>query len=130
MSAEYSPTGKDRTQVQPPEYEAEGAAPIIGTKSPGVARIEALSNQITTGSRIAIFIGVFLIAYSYGLVCNVLMFCAADMHTHRILGWYLAIRLSADSDFGFWRPFIARYHQRCQSSRRCCCSGEHHVEPQ
>ena len=68
MSVEHSPVGKDRTQVQPPEYEDEAATPIIGTKSPGVARIEALSNQITTGNRISIFIGVFLIAYAYGLV--------------------------------------------------------------
>lgn len=68
MSEEYSSPGKGRTVVQPPEYEDEGATPIIGTKSPGVARIEALSNQITTGNRIAIFIGVFLIAYAYGLV--------------------------------------------------------------
>ena len=69
MSEEYIPTGKDRTLVQhPPEYEDGRATPIIGSKSPGVARIEALSKQITTGNRIAIFIGVFLIAYAYGLV--------------------------------------------------------------
>ncbi|KAF1969069.1 siderochrome-iron transporter-like protein Sit1 [Bimuria novae-zelandiae CBS 107.79] len=67
MSAEYSPTGKERTQVHPPEYEDERSATLIGSKSPGVARIEALSRQITTGNRIAIFIGVFLIAYAYGL---------------------------------------------------------------
>ena len=68
MSAEYSPTGKDRAEVQPSEYESERSAPIIGEKSPGVVRIEALSKHITTGNRIAIFIGVFLIAYAYGLV--------------------------------------------------------------
>ncbi|KAF2643833.1 siderochrome-iron transporter-like protein Sit1 [Massarina eburnea CBS 473.64] len=40
---------------------------LIGKKSPGVARIEALSAHISTGNRIAIFLGVFLIAYAYGL---------------------------------------------------------------
>lgn len=68
MSVAHSPTEKDRARVEPPEYERERSTPLIGTTSPGVARIEALSKQITTGNRIAIFIGVFLIAYAYGLV--------------------------------------------------------------
>ncbi|KAJ4305739.1 ferrioxamine B transporter [Kalmusia sp. IMI 367209] len=63
--SEYSPTGKDR--ASPPEYEEPGSTPLIGTQSPGVARIEALSKHITTANRIAIFFGVFLIAYAYGL---------------------------------------------------------------
>ena len=45
----------------------EDTAPIIGTKSPGVQRIEAVASHITTADRIAIFSGVFLIAYAYGL---------------------------------------------------------------
>jgi MFS transporter, SIT family, siderophore-iron:H+ symporter len=40
---------------------------LIGKLSPGVARIEALSQQITTLNRVCIFFGVFLIAYAYGL---------------------------------------------------------------
>ncbi|KAF2194237.1 ferrichrome-type siderophore transporter [Zopfia rhizophila CBS 207.26] len=41
--------------------------PLIGAKSPGVVRIEALAAHINFNNRIAIFIGVFLIAYAYGL---------------------------------------------------------------
>ena len=41
--------------------------PLIGIKSPGVARIEALSEHITFANRCFIFFGVFLIAYAYGL---------------------------------------------------------------
>ncbi|POR32101.1 Siderophore iron transporter 1 [Tolypocladium paradoxum] len=36
-------------------------------KSPGVARVEALSSAITFTDRIFIFLGVFLVAYAYGL---------------------------------------------------------------
>ncbi|OHE95148.1 major facilitator superfamily transporter [Colletotrichum orchidophilum] len=48
----------------PPAYESND---IIGEKSPGVARIEALSAAITTTDRYFIFFGVFLVAYAYGL---------------------------------------------------------------
>jgi SIT family siderophore-iron:H+ symporter-like MFS transporter len=37
------------------------------SKSPGVARVEALAKVMTLGDRIAVFLGVFLIAYAYGL---------------------------------------------------------------
>ncbi|CZT42643.1 probable SIT1-Transporter of the bacterial siderophore ferrioxamine B [Rhynchosporium secalis] len=40
---------------------------ILGAKSPGVARIEAVSSQLTFGDRVFLFCGVFLIAYAYGL---------------------------------------------------------------
>ena len=43
------------------------STPLIGRKSPGVVRIEALAAHITFYDRIAIFFGVFLIAYAYGL---------------------------------------------------------------
>ncbi|KAK1764300.1 siderochrome-iron transporter [Phialemonium atrogriseum] len=42
-------------------------ASIFGEKSPGVVRIEAISTVITRFDRIFIFIGVFIIAYAYGL---------------------------------------------------------------
>ena len=42
-------------------------SPAENTTSPGVARIEAIRRNITIGDRIALFIGVFLIAYAYGL---------------------------------------------------------------
>lgn len=67
--SEYSPTRKGGVPKVPEEFEDRGSTPLIGTQSPGVARIEALSSQITTGNRISIFVGVFLIAYAYGLVC-------------------------------------------------------------
>lgn len=51
------------------EYGADGnrRVSILGVKSPGVARIEALASQLTTVDRFFIFFGVFLIAYAYGL---------------------------------------------------------------
>ncbi|KAK4236008.1 major facilitator superfamily domain-containing protein [Achaetomium macrosporum] len=39
----------------------------IDEKSPGVRRIEALSAVLTTWDRVFIFIGVFLVAFAYGL---------------------------------------------------------------
>ena len=44
-----------------------GRKTLIGAKSPGVSRIEAISEHITLTNRIFIFFGVFLIAYAYGL---------------------------------------------------------------
>lgn len=43
------------------------ATPLADITSPGVARIEAMSSCITRTDRIFIFIGVFLVAYAYGL---------------------------------------------------------------
>ena len=40
---------------------------LLGKKSPGVQRIEAISKHFTLTDRIFVFIGVFLIAYAYGL---------------------------------------------------------------
>jgi len=42
-------------------------APLLGKKSPGVERMEAIAAHITFPNRVAIFLGVFLIAYAYGL---------------------------------------------------------------
>ncbi|KAE9569200.1 Siderophore iron transporter 1 [Colletotrichum fructicola] len=39
----------------------------MGEKSPGVVRIEALSQAMTRVDRVFIFFGVFLVAYAYGL---------------------------------------------------------------
>ena len=49
----------------PPVSAAEHAKNVA--KSPGVARVEALSAAMTLGDRILIFAGVFLVAYAYGL---------------------------------------------------------------
>ncbi|KAL0930317.1 siderophore iron transporter 1 [Colletotrichum truncatum] len=43
------------------------SAHTMGSKSPGVVRIEAISQAITRTDRIFIFFGVFLVAYAYGL---------------------------------------------------------------
>ena len=40
---------------------------ILGKKSPGVQRIEAISAHFTFVDRIFVSLGVFLIAYAYGL---------------------------------------------------------------
>lgn len=45
----------------------ERDGPLMGAKSPGVRRIEALAAQIGPVDRIFIFIGIFLVAYAYGL---------------------------------------------------------------
>ena len=45
----------------------EDHAPVIGEKSPGVERIEALEKHITFQDRCRIFFGLYLIAYAYGL---------------------------------------------------------------
>jgi MFS transporter, SIT family, siderophore-iron:H+ symporter len=62
----------DTSQGHKPQHGefVSGAAPhhgILGKKSPGVQRIEAISAHVTLVDRIFIFIGVFLIAYAYGL---------------------------------------------------------------
>ncbi|KAF2867730.1 siderochrome-iron transporter-like protein Sit1 [Massariosphaeria phaeospora] len=51
----------------PPAPVYDDNKPLIGKKSPGVERVEALTAHITFWDRIAIFFGVFLIAYAYGL---------------------------------------------------------------
>lgn len=43
------------------------ASPAAAFKSPGVRRIEAISSCFTTWHKAALFFGVFLIAYVYGL---------------------------------------------------------------
>lgn len=40
---------------------------LLGKKSPGVLRIEAISAHFTFRDRVLVFLGVFLIAYAYGL---------------------------------------------------------------
>ncbi|KAI5835932.1 hypothetical protein K523DRAFT_411038, partial [Schizophyllum commune Tattone D] len=40
---------------------------LLGEKSPGVQRIEAISATFTKWTKVFLFVGVFLIAYAYGL---------------------------------------------------------------
>jgi MFS transporter, SIT family, siderophore-iron:H+ symporter len=58
---------KDLAVDTPQPFETTPTGHILGAKSPGVARIEAVSSQLTLADRIFLFIGVFLIAYAYGL---------------------------------------------------------------
>lgn len=63
-------TGTAQSEVQNgPDHQAldESQTVLTGEKSPGVARIEAINRHLTTHDRIALSIGVFLIAYAYGL---------------------------------------------------------------
>ncbi|KAK2732607.1 siderophore iron transporter 1 [Colletotrichum kahawae] len=50
-----------------PTYDHETPHHIMGEKSPGVVRIEALTQAMTRVDRVFIFFGVFLVAYGYGL---------------------------------------------------------------
>ncbi|KAI8942966.1 ferrioxamine B transporter [Plenodomus lindquistii] len=50
-----------------PDLHSRSAKPLVGEKSPGVARIEALNAHTTLTNRICIFFGLFLVAYAYGL---------------------------------------------------------------
>jgi SIT family siderophore-iron:H+ symporter-like MFS transporter len=43
------------------------APPLMGAKSPGVARIEALNAHTSLINRCFIFFGLFIVAYAYGL---------------------------------------------------------------
>ncbi|TDZ34343.1 Siderophore iron transporter 1 [Colletotrichum trifolii] len=51
----------------PPVNDNHDSNQLMGAKSPGVVRVEALSAAITRVDRIFIFFGVFLVAYAYGL---------------------------------------------------------------
>ncbi|EZF33390.1 Siderochrome-iron transporter Sit1 [Trichophyton interdigitale] len=46
---------------------ADGQPVILGKKSPGVLRVEVISSHMTLVDRIILFIGIFLLAYAYGL---------------------------------------------------------------
>jgi MFS transporter, SIT family, siderophore-iron:H+ symporter len=76
MSSETSPVRASEAQNEKHDYVPnsqtdiephDGHAHLLGAKSPGVQRIEAISQTFTKLDRIFLFIGVFLIAYAYGL---------------------------------------------------------------
>ncbi|KAF2851593.1 siderochrome-iron transporter-like protein Sit1 [Plenodomus tracheiphilus IPT5] len=50
-----------------PDLRSPYAKPLMGEKSPGVARIEALNAHTSLVNRCCIFFGLFLVAYAYGL---------------------------------------------------------------
>jgi SIT family siderophore-iron:H+ symporter-like MFS transporter len=68
----HSPSAtKAETETDVRAHASEDAASeqmaILGKKSPGVARIEAINAHLTSFDRWFLGIGVFLIAYAYGL---------------------------------------------------------------
>jgi SIT family siderophore-iron:H+ symporter-like MFS transporter len=75
MADEATPTTKTTAVVrgiptkvtETPSSSSSDVTPIEGALSPGVARIAAINRNLTRGDRIGVFIGVFLIAYAYGL---------------------------------------------------------------
>ena len=50
----------------PPPYEPTDAH-LLGDKSPGVQRVQVISQHFRLPDRILFFFGIFLIAYAYGL---------------------------------------------------------------
>jgi hypothetical protein len=58
---------KATPNAEPRSSESTTDAPLLGKKSPGVERMEAIAAHITIYDKVGIFIGVFLIAYAYGL---------------------------------------------------------------
>ena len=75
MTDEAAPTTKMASVVRGPPAEVADtpsdnsgdAANVDNDLSPGVARIAAINRNLTRGDRIGVFVGVFLIAYAYGL---------------------------------------------------------------
>ncbi|KAI0011328.1 major facilitator superfamily domain-containing protein [Xylariaceae sp. FL0662B] len=69
---------------------------IQNLKSPGVARIEALSSVITNVDRVFIFFGVFLIAYAYGLDSQLRLiyqpYATASFSNHSLLSTVNTVR--------------------------------------
>jgi SIT family siderophore-iron:H+ symporter-like MFS transporter len=68
----HSPSAtKPETETDVRAHSSEDAGsehvPVLGKKSPGVVRIEAINAHLTSFDRWFLGIGVFLIAYAYGL---------------------------------------------------------------
>jgi SIT family siderophore-iron:H+ symporter-like MFS transporter len=62
------PIAQDEEKGQPViDQSSEDGHPLLGKKSPGVQRIEAISASLTKIDRVFLFLGVLLIAYAYGL---------------------------------------------------------------
>ncbi|KAL6247397.1 ferrioxamine B transporter [Rhinocladiella similis] len=91
--------GPDNKEVNSPA-EGEGGRRdsilLVGDKSPGVARIEAIGEVLTLTDRIFLFIGVFLVAYAYGLDGTVRYTfqttATADMGEHSLLATINVLR--------------------------------------
>lgn len=72
MDNNISPSGYDKevgakNEAAAATVPSNAAEAVKDIKSPGVQRIEAISSAMTNVDRVFIFIGVFLVAYAYGL---------------------------------------------------------------
>ena len=69
---------------------------LLGNKSPGVARVEAISSQITRLDRVFLFLGVFIVAYAYGLDGTLRYtyqpYATASFSTHSLLATVNVLR--------------------------------------
>lgn len=82
--------------------------PVLGdTKSPGVARIEALNAHTSLVNRCFIFFGLFLVAYAYGLDGSLRgvyqPYATAGFETHSTLatiGWFAPMIVGASKLIG------------------------------
>ena len=68
----------------------------LAAKSPGVARVEAISSILTTTDRILLFAGVFLVSYAYGLDGTLRYtyqpYATASFDTHSLLATVNVLR--------------------------------------
>lgn len=46
---------------------ASSSTELLGSKSPGVARIEHIASEMTRANKITLFLGVLIMSYAYGL---------------------------------------------------------------
>lgn len=59
--------GPHTTELPPRAHQPSPVANILGKKSPGVQRVEAIAEHFRLSDRILFFLGIFLVAYAYGL---------------------------------------------------------------
>ena len=57
---------------------------LLGAKSAGVQRIEAISRHSTSRDRVLVFLSVFLIAYAYGLDGTIRYTYQVTLTSHRL----------------------------------------------
>ena len=69
---------------------------LLGSKSPGVARVEAISSVITGVDRVFLFLGIFIVAYAYGLDGTLRYtyqpYATASFSTHSLLATVNVLR--------------------------------------
>ncbi|KAF3484204.1 MFS siderochrome iron transporter MirB [Arthroderma uncinatum] len=90
-------------QPQPKQVAAEshiatgsGMPTILGKKSPGVLRVEAISAHMTLVDRVILFVGIFLLSYAYGLDATLRFtyqtYATASYKTHSLLATVNVLR--------------------------------------